>query len=66
MTRAWDLVRTCPCDEGCPACVGPAGENAAGGKPETLAILEALAGSPGPECGSEDRGLEESEGMALL
>jgi DEAD/DEAH box helicase domain-containing protein len=40
--RAFDLVSTCSCTDGCPSCVGPGGENGAGGKRETLAILEAL------------------------
>lgn len=38
------LVETCPCEHGCPSCVGPAGENGAGGKQETLAILNILNG----------------------
>ncbi|GAG46576.1 unnamed protein product, partial [marine sediment metagenome] len=33
----------CECAEGCPSCVGPAGEGGLGGKRETLAILEALS-----------------------
>ena len=33
------LINECPCEDGCPACVGPAGENGVGGKNETLAIL---------------------------
>ena len=41
--RALELVQDCPCEDGCPSCVGPAGENGAGGKQETLAILQALA-----------------------
>lgn len=36
------LVNECPCDDGCPACVGPAGENGTGGKKETLAILKEM------------------------
>ena len=38
--HAYDLVATCPCADGCPSCVGPAGEEGMGGKRETLAILE--------------------------
>lgn len=37
-----DLVSGCPCEDGCPGCVGPAGENGTGGKIETLTILKAL------------------------
>ena len=33
------LVNDCPCEDGCPACVGPAGENGIGGKAEAKAIL---------------------------
>lgn len=43
MLRARELVSGCECADGCPSCVGPGGENGAGGKQETLAILEALA-----------------------
>ncbi len=42
---ALELVNECPCADGCPSCVGPGGENGMGGKQETLAILERLAGS---------------------
>jgi len=42
MRRACELVATCDCSDGCPSCVGPGGENGAGGKKETLAILKAL------------------------
>jgi DEAD/DEAH box helicase domain-containing protein len=42
MSRALELVQACPCADGCPSCVGPGGENGMGGKPETLALLEAL------------------------
>ena len=41
--RAQELVATCACADGCPSCVGPAGENGEGGKAEALAILEALS-----------------------
>ncbi len=40
--RAYELVGQCECEDGCPSCVGPGGENGVGGKQETLAILKAL------------------------
>jgi DEAD/DEAH box helicase domain-containing protein len=40
--RSLEQVSACDCGEGCPSCVGPAGENSSGGKAETLAILQAL------------------------
>jgi len=40
--RALELVRECSCEDGCPSCVGPSGENGVGGKQETLAILQEL------------------------
>ncbi|RPI23285.1 MAG: DUF1998 domain-containing protein [Chloroflexota bacterium] len=43
MTRAYELISACECNDGCPSCVGPGGENGMGGKKETLAILEVLA-----------------------
>ncbi len=39
---ALELVSECPCLDGCPSCVGPGGENGAGGKREALAILKEL------------------------
>jgi DEAD/DEAH box helicase domain-containing protein len=42
MKRALELVIECPCEDGCPSCVGPAGENGVGGKQETVAILKEL------------------------
>ena len=44
MQRALELVQTCECQDGCPSCVGPAGENGVGGKEETIALLRALTG----------------------
>ncbi len=43
--RALALVAECPCEDGCPSCVGPAGENGVGGKAEVLAILKELFGT---------------------
>lgn len=43
LRRAFELVSGCPCEDGCPSCVGPAGENGMGGKMETIAILKKLS-----------------------
>ena len=40
--RAREQVAACACQDGCPSCVGPGGENGYGGKRETLALLENL------------------------
>ncbi len=40
--RAYELVNECACEDGCPSCVGPGGENGYGSKQETLAILKEL------------------------
>jgi DEAD/DEAH box helicase domain-containing protein len=42
LRRALELVVECECEDGCPSCVGPAGENGVGGKLETVAILRSL------------------------
>ncbi len=39
---AMDLIRTCPCQDGCPACVGPAGPGGEEVKILTVRLLEAL------------------------
>ena len=44
LRRALELVEECECEDGCPSCVGPAGENGVGGKQETIALLEQLTG----------------------
>jgi DEAD/DEAH box helicase domain-containing protein len=43
---ALDLVTGCDCQDGCPACVGAAGEMGSGGKSETIALLQLLNGKP--------------------
>jgi DEAD/DEAH box helicase domain-containing protein len=40
--HAHTLISTCTCNDGCPSCVGPGGENGTGGKLETLAILDTI------------------------
>lgn len=42
IARAFELVSECACEDGCPSCVGPGGENGYGGKQEALAILKEL------------------------
>lgn len=42
LARAQETVSACECTDGCPSCVGPAGENGAGGKRETVEILDLL------------------------
>jgi DEAD/DEAH box helicase domain-containing protein len=44
VSRAKELVRACECTDGCPSCIGPAGERGYGGKREALAILEKILG----------------------
>jgi len=43
IARAFELVNECACEDGCPSCVGPGGENGYGGKPEALALLNKLS-----------------------
>ena len=45
LERANELISRCECVEGCPSCVGPAGENGMGGKIECLALLDRLISS---------------------
>jgi DEAD/DEAH box helicase domain-containing protein len=37
-----ELIASCPCEKGCPSCVGPAGEQGERSKEAALAILERL------------------------
>ncbi len=39
---ARDLIRSCPCESGCPSCVGPATEVGPDAKANTLGILKAM------------------------
>ena len=42
LSKTRELIAACPCDNGCPSCVGPAGEKAERAKEAALAILERL------------------------
>lgn len=37
-----EVIQNCQCKDGCPACVGPAGENGLGGKDNALQLIEQL------------------------
>ena len=42
LEQALQVVRDCPCRQGCPGCVGPVGEIGEDGKATAIALLEAL------------------------
>jgi DEAD/DEAH box helicase domain-containing protein len=42
MEKTRELIAACPCDNGCPSCVGPAGDLAPRAKEAALAILDRL------------------------
>jgi len=44
MRQTYELISGCPCERGCPSCVGPAGEKGERTKEAALAILEKLTG----------------------
>ena len=51
LSGAGELIRSCPCEAGCPSCVGPAGEVGSSGKQTALRIVEELTGQ-GPRSGT--------------
>ena len=42
ISKAAEMITECQCQDGCPACVGPIGEEGHGGKQEALALLTGL------------------------
>jgi DEAD/DEAH box helicase domain-containing protein len=42
LLAARELIMSCGCQDGCPSCIGPAGENGYAGKQETLALLNRM------------------------
>jgi len=45
VSGARDIIASCPCEQGCPSCVGPPGEIGSRGKQGALAILDRLSAS---------------------
>jgi DEAD/DEAH box helicase domain-containing protein len=43
LSKTLGLLRSCPCDAGCPSCVGPVGEVGEQGKKVAVTILEKLS-----------------------
>ncbi len=48
LKAAYEQVKTCPCQDGCPACTGPVAENGLGAKQHALAILSELLDTDSP------------------
>ncbi len=44
LEKTRELIQACPCEAGCPSCVGPAGDLAPKAKEAALAILSSLCG----------------------
>ena len=42
LAKTRELIAACPCDNGCPSCVGPVGERGERAKEAALAILQRL------------------------
>ena len=44
LRQSLELIQACGCSDGCPSCVGPAGETGSRGKEVALAVLGAILG----------------------
>jgi DEAD/DEAH box helicase domain-containing protein len=42
LQRTRELISACPCEQGCPSCVGPAGDKSEHAKEVALAILDRI------------------------
>ncbi|MGH9688750.1 MAG: DEAD/DEAH box helicase [Candidatus Acidiferrales bacterium] len=50
LRRTQEMIAGCPCESGCPSCVGPAGEKSERTKEAALGILERLCVANGADC----------------
>ena len=55
VARTRELIAGCPCDHGCPTCVGPVGETGPEAKPVALLILDRITGARGMSSRLESR-----------
>jgi DEAD/DEAH box helicase domain-containing protein len=56
--RTQELIAACPCENGCPSCVGPAGDQSERSKEVALAILERLSGKESLVAAHAEKGSE--------
>ncbi len=49
LTHALEMITACPCEAGCPSCVGPAAEVGEHGKRTALSLLRALCAGEGAD-----------------
>jgi DEAD/DEAH box helicase domain-containing protein len=55
LERTRELIMACPCQNGCPSCVGPTGDRSERTKNMALAILQHLCSGPVPAGGKQFR-----------
>jgi DEAD/DEAH box helicase domain-containing protein len=49
LARTQELIASCPCETGCPSCVGPVGDTGPRAKTVALAVLERLRATSAPD-----------------
>ncbi|HWK09284.1 MAG TPA: DUF1998 domain-containing protein, partial [Vicinamibacterales bacterium] len=55
LERTRDLISSCPCESGCPSCVGPEGNTGPHAKTVALAILDRVLAAPRTSAASQVR-----------
>lgn len=56
--RTHELIAACPCENGCPSCVGPAGDKSERSREVALGILERLLTKEAHAAAHPERGSE--------